>query len=150
MAFSPGFPDAVSAWENDARPVQTRNNTIPAAALDTVLILSSSMGLHPKLFPVFPPIGKDRIRLCRFTTGERGGRRLLPPGGPLAFRNFSQAPPGSRLVFTLFPLISRRIVSVSAAACFGGKAVSAMLHTSFVMSWSIFFAFQTLAFATVM
>ncbi len=45
----------------------------------------------------------------------------------------SQAP-ARRLPFTSFPTISRMIVSVSSAASLGGKAVSAILQTSFVMS----------------
>ena len=57
---------------------------------------------------------------------------------------------GRRLLFASLPAISRMIVRVSSAAFFGGSAVSAMLQTSLVMSWSIFFSPQTLPFATVM
>jgi len=51
---------------------------------------------------------------------------------PLAAR-FHALPVG-RLLFTLFPTISLMIVMVSLAASLGGKAVSAILHTNFVIS----------------
>jgi hypothetical protein len=47
--------------------------------------------------------------------------------------------PKRRLPLAPFPTISLMIVRDSLAAPLGGKAVSAMLLTSFVMSWSIFF-----------
>lgn len=70
------------------------------------------------------------------------------PSPPLPIRRGLQL--GRRLFFASLPAISRMIVRVSSAAFFGGSAVSAMLQTSLVMSWSIFFSPQTLPFATVM
>jgi hypothetical protein len=64
-------------------------------------------------------------------------RRAGSPQGkslklPLAVR-FHALPVG-RLLFTHFPAISLMIVMVSLAASLGGKAVAAILHTSFVIS----------------
>jgi hypothetical protein len=56
---------------------------------------------------------------------------------------FRSCYPNRRLPFTPFPTISLMIVRDSLAASLGGKAVSAMLLTSFVTSWSIFFRAQS-------
>ena len=52
---------------------------------------------------------------------------------PAAPHSFHEAP-RRRLPTTPFPTNSLMIVMVSLAASLGGKAVSAMLHTTFVMS----------------
>jgi hypothetical protein len=54
------------------------------------------------------------------------------PAAPFILTMLSH--PRRRLLSASFAAISLRIVMVSLAACSGGKAVSAILHTSFVMS----------------